>query len=91
MAYPAYTAAQQIIAATTITAAQNALKSLCSIIFANRDFKNVDQEIGDASKIRFGLMALLQPETSQTAYDRIVIGLNELCNIYNQQTIPTVT
>lgn len=91
MAYTIYTAPQAVVPATTITAAQNKLKSLCSIIFANRDFRNVDQEIADASKIRFGLMALSQAETDITAYYQIIEGLNFMCGIYTQQTVPTVS
>jgi hypothetical protein len=91
MAYAAYTPAQQVVAATTITAAKTALVSLCSIIFANRDFKNVEQEIADASKIRFGLMAISQAETSTTAYNQIIMGLTKLAQYYNLQIATTIT
>ncbi len=86
--YPTYTAPQVVVPATTITAAQNKLISLSSIIFANRDFSNVDQELADALKIRVGLRVLGNPETSRTAYNQIIQGLNFMCGIYNQQVAP---
>ena len=86
-----YTPPQANVPATTITAAQNKLLSLSSIIFANRDFKNVEQEIADASKIRFGLMALNQSDTPLDAQNKIIVTLNRMCGIYNQQTVPTVS
>lgn len=89
--YPAYTAPQVVVSATTITAAKTTLVNLCSIIFANRDFKNVEEEIADASKIRFGLMAISQLETSQVAYDRIIMGLNKLAQSYNLQIATTIS
>ncbi len=86
--YPTYTAPQIVVPATTITAAQNKLISLSSIIFANRDFSNVDQELADALKIRVGLRVLGNPETSTIAYNQIIQGLNFMCGIYNQQVAP---
>lgn len=91
MAIQIYTDPQQVNSVSTITAAQNLLLVLCTKIFSVRDFKYVEREIADASKIRFGLMALTQVDTSTTAYDRIILTLNRMCDIYNIQIVPEVS
>lgn len=88
MAIQIYTDPQQVVAATTITGAQDLLLVLCSKIFMARDFKTVESEIADASKIRIGLMALSQTDTDSESYDRIILGLNNMCTLYNIQIIP---
>jgi hypothetical protein len=73
---------QTIVPATTIQAAKDHLLVLCETIFKARDLAKVEQEIADASKIRFGLNALTTMTVDEDAYQQIIIGLNKLCKVY---------
>lgn len=76
-----------------ITLAKSKLYELTWIIYNERNLSVVEDEIGRASKIRFGLLALNQyPDfTSAEELEQIIIGLNYLSGAGNQQTIPTLT
>lgn len=83
----------QINESTTVNASETFLLGLCETIFKARDFATVEQTIADASMIRFGLKALNNTQAELIPQDRekIVVSLNKLCNIFSQQTIPTIT
>lgn len=74
----------------TIDAAEDYLLVLCDKIFKARDLAKVELTVADASKIRFGLMAIGYIEVTDTAYQQIIVGLNKLCKVYSQQTIPQI-
>ena len=75
----------------TIDAAEDYLLALCETIFKARDFSLVEPTVADASKIRFGLKALNDLDVTDDAYQQIIVGLNKLCKVYTQQTVPTIT
>jgi len=79
--------------ATTITAAENKLLTLCDTIFAARNLSNVEEEIWQACMINIGLRALNQSSTETTVVDqqKIVVTLNKLSSAYNQQVTPILT
>lgn len=77
---------------TTIDAAEDYLLTLCDSIYSAKDFAKVEQKISDASKVRLGLKALnlTEDELSAQSKEQIIVGLNALCNVYSQQTIPQI-
>lgn len=77
---------------TTIDAAEDYLLTLCDSIYSTKDFAKVEQKISDASKVRLGLKALnlTEDELSAQSKEQIIVGLNALCNVYSQQTIPQI-
>lgn len=85
-----YTNPQTLDKISIVYATKTKLLALCGTIFANRDFKNVESEIAQASKIRLGLMALDTIELSTGEQQDILTTLTLMCGIYNQQTIPTI-
>ncbi len=81
---------QQLTPQVTIDAAEDYLLALCETIFKARDLSKVEKTVADASKIRFGLMALEDLDVTDEAYQQIIVGLNKLCKVYSQQTIPQI-
>jgi len=78
-------------ASQTIDTAENYLLDLCLVIFKARDFGKIEKQIADASKIRFGLKALNLLTPDEEAYQRIIVGLNKLCNVSTSQNVPLIT
>ncbi len=66
-----------------ITASEDYLLVLCDSIYKSKDFAKVENNIAKASKIRLGLKALENTDLPLLTQDRILIGLNNLCQIYN--------
>jgi hypothetical protein len=74
-----------------IDTAEDMLLSLTVTITTTRDLRKVAQEIKDGTRIRYFLKALNQSETEQEDVIRILFALNELANVYGQQTINELT
>ena len=81
---------QSLIPQVTIDASEDYLLLLCDKIFKARDLSKVEVNVADASKIRFGLLALNNLVVTDAAYQQIILGLNILCKVYSQQTIPQI-
>lgn len=82
MAFP-----QALTPAQTITAAEDYLLVLSGIIFRARDFGDVEEALWKATQIVNGLSAIVYLDPEDAAYNQIIIGLNNYCEIYNQQMI----
>lgn len=75
---------QALTPAATITAAENYMLVLSTIIFTNRNLADVEEQVWKASKIAIALDAITFETPADIAYNRIIIGLNELVFPYNQ-------
>lgn len=69
------------------------LLKLFTTVCNTRDFSTIHSTMKTAIKIRAGLKALDQPITQTTfaARQQIIIGLTQICGIYNGQIIPITT
>jgi len=81
---------QSLTPTATIDASEDYLLKLCVQIFKARDLAKVENIVADASKIRFGLMATQFLDDDSLQMQQIIVGLNKLCKIYNQQSIPII-
>lgn len=82
---------QQFAYATTITAAENLLYSLVLREITARDYRIVADEICQATQISNFLFALNDPNISAANYQKIILGLNDICTPFNSQVYPKLT
>lgn len=81
---------QTLTPSVTIDAAEDYLLARCEDIFKARDLSKVENIIANASKIRYGLKALNNLTVEDDEYQQIIVGLNKMCKVYSQQTVPTI-
>jgi len=79
---------QQSVYATTIATAEAYLYTLMLYIISARDLSMVVDQLCQATQISNFLFALNDPDLGASTYQKIILGLNNICTPFNSQVYP---
>lgn len=79
---------QQVAYATTISVAESYLYTLMLYIINTRDLGQVADQMCQATQISNFLFALNDPLLPAANYQKIILGLNNICTPFNSQVYP---